>query len=97
MKAPTETEALIQALRDEADLCRNETANDVAELLMDAAAELALFREWIAIHLQQSDTFHGGTPFAWEELGAESKAKWLSLADNNVRPANPRSSGPICG
>lgn len=62
----TEAEELIEALSDEADLCRNDGANDIADLLDEA-------RKWIARHrLERSE------PVGW--MGIESAPKdWTDV------------------
>lgn len=46
--APVRYSELVRRLRDEADLCRNETATDVADLLDEAADALdGLEKPWL--------------------------------------------------
>ena len=91
MKQLSENTCLVKALRAEADLCRNETADDIAELLDDAANQVERMREWIARDLQQREPFYGGAPLPWEKLDAEHQQKWLLLADENVRRLSRKS------
>jgi hypothetical protein len=50
-----EADELLEALSDEADLCRNDGASDIANLLDEA-------RKWIARHRQQAER---GEVVAW--------------------------------
>jgi hypothetical protein len=45
-------DSLVEQLNDEADLCRNEGADDVAALLSQSAAELARLKGLIADELE---------------------------------------------
>lgn len=47
---------LVKRLRDEADLCRNETAVDIA-VLLDEAAD-ALERQWIPVGERLPEEYH---------------------------------------
>jgi hypothetical protein len=94
----TETECQIKALREEAALCRNETATDVAELLDDAANKIEeLEKQYRRLHSQVGGYLHGEQWQHWQQYNAPEYAPSAeSCYICGSRPGMPTPAKAIC-